>query len=399
MTSVLVVSERYHPYGGAELATHFILNLLKNEGFDITVVTGAKNIEKTNGVKYVYAPILNAPSKVNLWINELRLTSANWLNKLIMQSDVVYIPRIAYPLIPLAKRYGKKIVVHLHDYHPIAYCSVVFCSEEHNHSLFCDVKKTLHFEMLENESVYKALLSPFFALVIKLTNLWITKADKIICVSHRQREIIQSIVPQLADKLEVVYNPLPEISKIDKRLRKPAFMYLGGESYVKGSHVLLSASQELLRRGFSAKFLLTKGFKDTTRLLIGRLNQKFHGSYILLGYLKNEDVLKLHSISYALLFPSICEEPWPYAVLEAMVCGTIPIASRVGGVPEMVKGSFAEKMLFEPGNVRQFMDKMELLLAMSNEQIIDAGFNIRETALMKFGSEATKKRIREIFLS
>jgi glycosyltransferase involved in cell wall biosynthesis len=118
-----------------------------------------------------------------------------------------------------------------------------------------------------------------------------------------------------------------------------------------------------------------------------------------LGYLKNEDVLKLHSISYALLFPSICEEPWPYAVLEAMVCGTIPIASRVGGVPEMVKGSFAEKMLFEPGNVRQFMDKMELLLAMSNEQIIDAGFNIRETALMKFGSEATKKRIREIFLS
>ena len=44
----------------------------------------------------------------------------------------------------------------------------------------------------------------------------------------------------------------------------------------------------------------------------------------------------LHSRAYALLSPSIWEEPLPYVVIKSMLMGTIPIAARTGGVPEVV---------------------------------------------------------------
>ena len=118
-----------------------------------------------------------------------------------------------------------------------------------------------------------------------------------------------------------------------------------------------------------------------------------------LGYLRHEEISKLHSISHALSFPSIWEEPLPYAVLEAMLSGTIPIASKVGGVPEIVEGSFAEKMLCEPYNVDELADRMESLLAMSNEQIVDVGLSLREAMIKNFDSEVTKRKLMEIFLS
>ena len=109
----------------------------------------------------------------------------------------------------------------------------------------------------------------------------------------------------------------------------------------------------------------------------------------MLGHLKYAEVLRLHSTSHALLFPSIWEEPLPYVVVESMFAGTILIASGVGGVPEIVEGSFAEKMLFEPYNVDECIDRLELLLALPNEQVVDIGFNLRNVALKKFNSEDT----------
>jgi glycosyltransferase involved in cell wall biosynthesis len=72
----------------------------------------------------------------------------------------------------------------------------------------------------------------------------------------------------------------------------------------------------------------------------------------------HEEYLKLHESAWGLLFPSLCEEPLPYAVVESMLMDTMPVAARVGGVPEIVEGSPAEEYLFTPENISEFVNKV-----------------------------------------
>jgi len=204
------------------------------------------------------------------------------------------------------------------------------------------------------------------------------------------------LAPELAEKLKVVYNPLPNTPLVEKSLSNSTFLYLGGDSYVKGFPIFLRASQEVLKRNLNVKFLLAGDF-DVNRLIIEKLNRSFKRAYNLLGYLKHEEVSKLYSISNALLFPSICEEPLPYAVLEAMLTGTIPIASEVGGVPEIVGGTLAERFMFEPGDVDGLIDRMEAVFAMSNSEVVNVGLKLREAVLRRFSIEDAKKRLLEVF--
>jgi glycosyltransferase involved in cell wall biosynthesis len=63
-----------------------------------------------------------------------------------------------------------------------------------------------------------------------------------------------------------------------------------------------------------------------------------------------------------------------------MLTGTLPIASKVGGVPEIVQETYAEHLLFTPGDVNEMVDKMELVASLSKEQLIDIRFKLRESS-------------------
>jgi len=49
---------------------------------------------------------------------------------------------------------------------------------------------------------------------------------------------------------------------------------------------------------------------------------------------------------------------------------TILIAARTGDVPEVVIGSLVEDHLFTPGDMYEFMDKMEAVLTQSRDYLI-----------------------------
>jgi glycosyltransferase involved in cell wall biosynthesis len=307
----------------------------------------------------------------------------------------VYIP--SHTLLPLAiisKRIkpSVKVVVHLHNYQPLTYTSVLLAGRRPN------MATDLMVERREHDSLLRAVFAGLGHYINLVSRLALHYADKVICVSRRQHEILIKNMPMLKGKTIMVYNPLPQLPNVEKGLDpKPIILYAGGDSYVKGFHTFLRASQKVLEQGYDVKFLLAGGFKNVNRLIIEKLNERFKGAYNLLGYLRHEKFLKLHTITHALLFPSICEEPFPYVVLEAMLMGTLPVASKVGGIPEIVKGTYAEKMLFEAGNVEEFVDRMESILAMSKEQIKDVGFSLREATLKRFNSEITKRNLVKIF--
>ena len=398
---MLIISEQLWPEGGGgTLATHLTIKLISQlHDMKIVVVSGTKHPVRVHGVEYIFTPLLQYSNKVKLWISNLLLTRQKWFVKLVKSIDIAYIPRYCYPLIPFIKKLKKKVVVHLHDYQPISHNAIIL-HKKNREKIVEKPADIVQFEILEHNNIARAILSVILLKLNGFSKLWISKADKIICVSKKQRKIFQSTMPNLANKIEVIYNPLPIIQQhVKKRLKDPAFLYLGGDSYVKGFHIFLAASYEILKRNPNVKFLLAqkRDLRKKSLILLSRLNKKFRAAYRLLGCLTHEELLKIHSTSYALIFSSISEEPLPYVILESMLAGTIPIAPRLGGIPEIVLGTVAEKYLFEPNNIEDLTNKIEMVLSLSKDQLVNDGIKLRESILRKISSNIVKQKFADIF--
>ena len=172
----------------------------------------------------------------------------------------------------------------------------------------------------------------------------------------------------------------------------------GGDSYVKGFYVFLEASQKILKKRSGVKFLLAGKFDDANKLLVKKLNERFGKAFKIFGWLGDQKLLDFYSKGRALIVPSICEEPSPYVVLEAMLTGTIPIASKTGGIPEIVEETYAEKMLFQPGNVDEMVCKIEETLQLPKTELGVIGFKLREAVLKKFDNEKIKREWARVLL-
>lgn len=397
MTRLLVISERLWPEGsGGTLATYLVIKLLAQcKDLNITIVSGTSNPAKIQGVRYIIDSLLRSSNKLELWSRLSNPSTRKRYKDLMQAFDVIYI-LYTYPLIPLAKKLGKMVIVHLHDYQPVAYNSTILHGQQKG--FINDVKAELAYELREHNSIARALLGFSLSTITRLCRLWLCKADTVICVSQRQAEIVAQRAPELKSKIKVVYNPSPQTPQIEEKFEHATLTYAGGGSYVKGFYVFTRAAINLLKKGNKATFLLTgglRGFKPEQKNMIERLNNAL-GEFKLLGFLPYEKVLELYSKSYAVIFPSIWEEPLPYVVMEAMAVGTLPIASRVGGIPEIVSGTFAEEMLFRPYDTEGCAGRMEEVLAMSREQIVDVGFSLREAIMKKFDPEITQKKLFSI---
>jgi len=398
---LLIITDRYWPEGsGGELATYLVLELIRNS-FEITVLSGTRNPVRVEGVRYIYEPLLSAGNKHLLWFNASRLARSRAFEKLVERADVVYVPRFAFPVIPLAKRLGKRVIVHLHGYIPVSHTAVVLAPfEEHRHRILRD---DLELECMKDfEHCATAALTAWWT--PRLAMRWISMADAIICVSKRQAQIISELVPELKDKIKVVYNPPPKVPSIAKKpSEKPTFLYVGGGSYVKGYHLLIkllrniaNSEKELAK---SARFVLTNTYTEKQVEELMYLKRKYGLEIVVKGRVGYEDLLKLHAEAWSLLFPSIWEEPLPYAVMEAMQLGTIPIAAKVGGIPEIVKDTDVEAFVFDPSSIHEFPTKLYNISELSTREIVHLAYRIKDQLSNKFNKNTIKKHLYDIFLA
>jgi glycosyltransferase involved in cell wall biosynthesis len=230
------------------------------------------------------------------------------------------------------------------------------------------------------ESVFLNILASFF--VRKLVGL----SDGIVCVSNRQRQILVENLPSIADKTKVIYNPLPALQPVG--IREDDFGYFGGPSYSKGFVVLLRALS-LLRRSsltvhatsFSGSqvledSLISFGIKTYSRLgqsELGELFQRIRG----------------------VLVPSVVVESSPYVVSEALLRARVVVASKIGGIPEMVDGCRGV-LLFTPGNSRELAEKIAYTSDLRREVATDLGLSNRETYMSRFNNEKTIRDFLEL---
>jgi glycosyltransferase involved in cell wall biosynthesis len=274
---------------------------------------------------------------------------------------------------------------------PIRYAGVKYIFEPDVVDHAYEIKLALLHECHVQKSLLRTLLMPLSYLAYIKSKSWIAQADKIICVSHRQAELVAKNMPQLRNNVDVIYNPPPpELANTDLPLKKTlgdekVLLYLGGSSYIKGFHLIHKAINKISKK-YKVKLVMTKVH-----------DSKLPNSYVVYSDLPYKEVINLYSEAYALLFPSIWEEPLPYVIVESMLTGTIPIAARVGGVPEITKGTPAEHYTFTPSDVDDMVDKIDTLLAQPKEHIIDIGLKLKEHASKLFNIDQIRDKLLSAF--
>jgi glycosyltransferase involved in cell wall biosynthesis len=378
--------------GGGELATYLIIRDIFSKHFDVTIISGTRNPEPDilKHTRYVHWSTLEARYKPVELIKTF--TGIDRIRSLVKEADIVYIP--SHTLIPLTIAVKTinpraKIVLHLHNYQLLTYTSIILAGKEP------DVATDIIVELGEHKSLLRAMLAGFGHYINYINRFAALLADKIIYVSRRQCEIISRRIPEIRGKTEVIYNPPPLLPILNKRIgEEPILIYVSGDSYVKGFQVLLQALNKLGKRGVKARFIFTNKYSSRNLQILKQLSEKHRNLDIqVLGRMEYNKLTELHRNTWALLFPSIWEEPLPYTIVESMLIGTMPIAARIGGVPEIVRGSPAEEYLFMPGNINELVDKVDDLLSLSREGIMDAGMKLREHALELFNREEIEDKI------
>ena len=129
-----------------------------------------------------------------------------------------------------------------------------------------------------------------------------------------------------------------------------------------------------------------------------RLSEEYRDFEIkVMGRVEHEKILEIRKKTWALIFPSISEEPLPYALVEAMALGTTPIASEISGVPEIIRETPTEKYLLKPGSVYTLVNKIKLLSSWSRKEVLVTGIELRKHIYELFNEEKLTKKLFSLF--
>jgi len=214
-----------------------------------------------------------------------------------------------------------------------------------------------------------ARLRPFRWFCVKNT---FRLADKIFPVSNYAKKQLLKLTNVNENKVKMIYNCIDTSS-------------FGEETTNSNREFVLTVSQgdnwiEYIRKGTQKFIEIAKELKDTKFVVAGlrgealQLAKKDANSAsnieIIPGPLNlYEEIVPLYRKSFAYCQFSI-EETFGVAVLEAMICGSLPIVSEGGALPEIISGS-------------------EAIVAQTKEKIINAISKAKEL------SNSERKKLQE----
>jgi glycosyltransferase involved in cell wall biosynthesis len=230
----------------------------------------------------------------------------------------------------------------------------------------------------------------------------IRKADLILGCSRYITDKIRQSFPSLAGRCQTLYNGVDlatfinDPKKNEKRFELKRLLFVSRVTPEKGLHVLLEAFKEVVEKNacvrleivgplnawtlgsqiwlsedskvqklasFHRKGSLRPYFDHLTHKLVSLEilnNVTFH------GLISHEQKVKFYQSADIFVQPSVFGEPFGMGIIEAMACQVPVIATKVGGIPEIVEDG-QTGLLVEPGNSRALANAILGLL--SNEDL------------------------------
>jgi glycosyltransferase involved in cell wall biosynthesis len=178
-----------------------------------------------------------------------------------------------------------------------------------------------------------------------LAKFVLSEADEVITVSKFNAEKLLSLGVS-SNKLHVIPNgyderlfkPIPAVKareKLGLPLNKKILLSIGSLVNVKGHTYLISAMPLVLRKRKDVLLIIVGSgpLKELLQRIIK--NYGLEGHVILVGGRMHEEIPLWMNASDIFILPSL-QEGFPTVIPEAMACGKPIVATKVGGVPEVI---------------------------------------------------------------
>jgi len=172
----------------------------------------------------------------------------------------------------------------------------------------------------------------------------------------------------------------------------PLFGFIGRLTAIKNPHLFLQIARLVHEKQPQAQFLLVGGGELEPSLRATVDEMKLHNNVHFLGW--QQDLRRIYAALDALVLTSK-NEGTPYTILEAMAAGCPVVATRVGGMPDIVQHGQTGFLFPENAPQEALQAILKLLGEAEHRQQITG--TAKDFVQRQFGVEAFQERIAELF--
>jgi starch synthase len=254
-----------------------------------------------------------------------------------------------------------------------------------------------------------------YALSLFCERTAIESADAVIAVSKGVRQDVLDCYPAVdPNRVHVIHNGID--AEIYKRrpsdatqarygidLTRPYAFFNGRITRQKGLPLLLAAAMKLDPRH---QLVIAASSPDTPEIaaevnaLVAEVRAEGRDLVWIDRFISRDDLIDLHSGATVFVCPSIYE-PFGLVILEAMACETAVVASRVGGIPEIVvEGETGFLVDYDPEHTDRFTNELAArirLLLEDGERARAMGQAGRERVLRHFGWPSIAAKTAQLY--
>ncbi len=356
---ILIVSNFYYNRGGDCTYLFLLKKLLEDKGHKVIVFSMNHPLNFESEYSEYFVSYINFPDELkNISISTgfdvvsrtvFSLEAKLKIEKLIEEEkpDIAHLqniyhhitPSIFYPL----KKNKIPIVWTLHDYSIIC-PNTSFLS----HSTICERCKKRKYFWPPLVKCKKNSFSASTMAAVETSLHWIMNINDLVDIFIAPSEFLRiKMIEYGFQKDNIVclnnFNDVELSNESDDS--GDYYLYIGRLSEEKGLRTLIDAA--LKANSGKLKILGDGPLKNE---LISYVKSKTENNNIeFMGHVSHKNVIELLRKCSFIILPTECYENFPYSIIEAFACGKPAIASRLGGIPELVR-NWETGLLFEPGD-------------------------------------------------
>ncbi len=344
-TKVLIINDFLEKVGGVEIYCYKLMNLLKEEGYNVKLIGG--HYEK-NKVKKFLASFLNLP-----FYRTVKKELTNF------SPDLVHVQSISANVSPLflhaIKAHKIPIIMTVHGFsHYICpQFGMLFRMKEpckFGFSMKC-LRFRCHSQMnFFVRCVFWIKMKLHRWMIKKYVDIFITPSE--LLTDWLQKSLNVKNVFTVPHFIELKNKYLKE-----PRIRGKNILYVGRVSKEKGIEYLIRAMPLILAKIPNATLHIVGegGRKNELEQLAEQLGVK--NNIIFHGYIPHDRLNKIYSETDVFVLPSVCMESFGLALLEAMSYGIPVITTNIGGQAERACAPGFNGYLVDPKDPQQLAEK------------------------------------------
>jgi L-malate glycosyltransferase len=235
---------------------------------------------------------------------------------------------------------------------------------------------------------------------LPITRYGIVQSDGVTAISHylknATKEIFQfddiEVIPNFVCQSEYARHPVDDLRAALSPAGEPLLVHVSNFRPVKRPVDCVEILARVLAKGVAARLIMVGDGSERTNVEHRARCLKVYDHCVFVG--KQPKIVDYLSAADVLLLPSE-QESFGLAALEAMACEVPVIASRVGGVPEVVEDG-QTGFLSEVGDVAKMANDATKLLA-EPELRREMGQRARESAISRYRTDIVIPRYIEFY--